>query len=920
MTTAIQDSAGAFADLIGPYSLIQKVGEGGMGEVWLAEQTRPLYRKVALKLIKAGMDTKQVIARFEAERQALALMDHPAIAKVYEAGETPRGLPYFAMEYVAGEPITLYCDRHRLSMPERLTLFALVCEGVQHAHQKGIIHRDLKPSNVLVAIQDEHPVPKIIDFGVAKATAQRLTEKTMYTEMGILIGTPEYMSPEQVEMTGLDVDTRTDVYALGVTLYEVLTGALPFEPEDLRKGGYQEIRRRIREVDPLRPSTRVKALGERSTDAAKNRQTDSGRLISRLKGDLDWIVMKALEKDRTRRYGSAAELAADVQRHLVDQPVLAGPPKALYRAGKFVRRHRFGVGAVAIAFVASVGFAATTAVQGARVARERDRANREAEVSRRVSEFMIGLFKVSDPSQVRGNTITAREILDKGAAEIAGELKEQADVKATLMDAMSRVYEALGLYDKAHPLAEEALALRRQTFGSEHMVVASSLRSLAGILDAKGGYAEAEALHRQGLAMQRKLRGNEHEAVALSLRGLAYNRYASGDHAEADSLYREALSMLRHLHGSDHEEVARCLMGLAIVLWAKDDYAGAEAVNREALGIQRRLLGNEHPEVASSLTNLGGVLFDKGDHAGAGLLYNEVLELQRKLRGNDHPFIATSLTNLANVHYSEGDYAGAAALYREALEMDRKLLGNEHPTVAEGLANLALALLAQGDHSGAEPLAREALDMRRKLLGTVHPALAWSLDTLGLVLSDKRDDKGAEALFREALEVNREVFGNDHSYVADNLTNLGWALYYQDRLADAEAAFRESLDIGRRVFRPDHPDIAASLIGLGDTLTEEGQAQQAEALLREALAILLKRPAEDILRVPVARSALGSCLTRLRKFDEAESLLLGSYSILQAQKPAGRLTQAARQHLFELYTAWGKPDKAAPYRVETADR
>jgi non-specific serine/threonine protein kinase/serine/threonine-protein kinase len=336
-----------------------------MGEVWLAEQTHPVRRQVALKVIKAGMDTAQVVARFEAERQALALMDHPAIATVYDGGSTPEGRPYFAMEHVKGEAITTYCDRQRLTTQARLELFMQVCEGVQHAHQKGIIHRDLKPSNVLVTIQDDHPVPKIIDFGVAKATAQHLTERTLYTELGVMIGTPEYMSPEQAEMGGLDIDTRTDVYALGVILYELLTGALPFDRKALRQAGFAEIQRKIREEEPPRPSTRITQHGPASTEAAANRHTEPRRLASELRGDLDRVTMRALEKDRTRRYQTANALAADVRHHLNNKPVAAGPPSTVYLATKFVRRHRFGVAAAATLVLLLVVFGVTMAVPGA---------------------------------------------------------------------------------------------------------------------------------------------------------------------------------------------------------------------------------------------------------------------------------------------------------------------------------------------------------------------------------------------------------------------------------------------------------------------------------------------------------------------------------------------------------------------------
>ncbi|HMC60946.1 MAG TPA: serine/threonine-protein kinase, partial [Candidatus Solibacter sp.] len=366
--------------VIGPYRLIEKIGEGGMAEVWRGEQTTPVRRTVAIKLIKAGMETKAMIARFESERQALALMDHPAIARVFDAGATAEGMPYFVMEYVPGMPITEYCDKYRLSTRERLELFMQVCEGVQHAHQKAIIHRDLKPSNVLISVQDGKPAIKIIDFGVAKALAQRLTEKTMFTEMGMLVGTPEYMSPEQAELTGRNVDTRTDVYSLGLILYELLVGALPFDSRELRRAGFAEILRRIREEDPPRPSTRLRTLGDSLAESARNRKTEPGVLARQLQVDLDWIAMKALEKDQTRRYGSPSDLAAEIGRYLRDEPVLASPPSVAYRAGKFARRHRAGVGVAAGVFLLLLGFAITMTVQARRIARERDRANREAEV------------------------------------------------------------------------------------------------------------------------------------------------------------------------------------------------------------------------------------------------------------------------------------------------------------------------------------------------------------------------------------------------------------------------------------------------------------------------------------------------------------------------------------------------------------
>jgi len=400
--TEIDDLEPSTPERIGNYRLLQKIGDGGMGLVYEAEQQQPVRRKVALKVIKLGMDTEQVVARFESERQALALMDHPNIARVFDAGATEQGRPFFAMEFVQGQPISEYCDKRRLSIRDRLELFIHVCEGVHHAHQKGIIHRDIKPTNVLVRDQDDKPVPKIIDFGISKATAsQRLSDKTVFTEMGQLVGTPEYMSPEQAEMGGTDIDTRTDVYLLGVMLYELLTGEQPFDAAELRRTGLNEFRRKVIEVDPPRPSTRVVGTGDHPAEVAGNRNTMLRQLQRRLRGDLDWITMKALEKDRARRYPSASELAQDIRRYLDTEPVMARPPSNLYRWRKFARRHKAGVGFAVVLFVLLTGFAVSMGILAKRFLEERDQKAQEAATARNVSQFLEGLFEVSDSPRFR---------------------------------------------------------------------------------------------------------------------------------------------------------------------------------------------------------------------------------------------------------------------------------------------------------------------------------------------------------------------------------------------------------------------------------------------------------------------------------------------------------------------------------------
>jgi serine/threonine protein kinase/tetratricopeptide (TPR) repeat protein len=785
-------SSGETGRTIGPYHLLEKIGEGGMGEVWVAEQHKPIHRRVALKLIKAGMDTKQVIARFESERQALAMMDHPAIAKVYDAGETPESRPYFVMEYVQGIPITTYCDRDRLTTQERLELFKHICEGVQHAHQKAIIHRDLKPSNILVAIQDGKAMPKIIDFGVAKATAQSLTERTMYTELGVMIGTPEYMSPEQAEMSGQNVDTRTDVYSLGAILYELLVGALPFDAKELRLAGFDEIRRRIREVDPPKPSTKLSTMGDASTTQAANRRTERPTLIRQIRGDLDWITMKALEKDRTRRYGSPSEMAADIDRYLHHQPIVARPPSTVYRAKKFVRRHRIGVGVAAAVAVLLVAFSVTTALQARRIARERDRANQEAEAARQVSDFLTGLFKVSDPSQARGNSVTAREILDKGADKISRELAGQPLVQGKLMTTMGFVYQSLGLYDPAQALLEKALETRAKTLGPDHPDVAVTMSDLATVVWRKGDFARAKVLQEKALAIREKRFGPDSAEVASSLHNLGTLNYTQGNYAEARRLLERALT------------------------------------------IREKVLGPEHADVAATLNSLGAIAYREGDFKRAGELWEQTLAIREKVLGPDHPYIAASLNNLAIVHTYTGDPKGAIPLLERVIKIQEKVLGPKHPDLATGYMNLGDAVSKSGDLVGAKPhYARAVAIMEAASPG--NPELARFLDRLASVSLAEKDVKGAQGLYERSLALRQKVLGPKHPEVGESLCGLANCASQAGRLKEAEALYEKALTVVRKPdggYYPSAYDVLKDFATLLRATHRDARAAEMEAQVR----------------------------------------------------------------------------------------
>jgi non-specific serine/threonine protein kinase/serine/threonine-protein kinase len=688
-----------------------------MGEVWLAEQSAPVKRHVALKIIKAGRYDESALIRFDLERQALALMDHPAIAKVFDAGSTAEGQPYFAMEYVAGLSITQYCDEKRLSPNERLLIFTKVCEGVQHAHQKAIIHRDLKPTNILVVEVDGKPVPRVIDFGLAKAISEQSESGTLVTRAGGLVGTPGYMSPEQMDPMVADVDTRADVYSLGVVLYELLTGVLALDAKQWESKPFHEVLRQVHEEEPTSPSTRLNN-DPAALAIAEKRSTDPRQLASMLRGDLDWITLKALERDRTRRYGTPAELAADLGRYLRNEPVIARPPTLVYRTKKYVQRHKFGVAAATAAALLLVAFGVMQAVQLRRTTRERDRADR-------VTKFMTGMFKVSNPSEARGNAVTAREILDKSSKDIETGLRKDPELQAQLMETMAQTYAGLGLYRRAQDLVEHARAIQSSLFGERKRETLASESYLAQLLRAQGHLPEAEKLLQTTIEAQRQVLGPNDPDTLASMDRLGYV-YANGARpADAESLFRQTLSAERKVLGPDDPQTLGTLNELAEVLTPQGRYTEADQIYGELIAAQKRTLGPDHPATLLSMSHAAENLEEEGRLQEAEELYSNVIAAQRRVVGPEHPQTLRAMTMLAVTMMKEGRYAEADKLQSQVIEIKARVLGPTHTSTLQSMEMEALNLSREGRYADSEKMFRDVIETAEKTDQPATVAEAW---------------------------------------------------------------------------------------------------------------------------------------------------------------------------------------------------
>jgi len=852
---------------IGPYKLLQVIGEGGMGIVYLAEQNEPVNRKVALKVIKPGMDCRQAIARFEAERQALAMMDHVNIARVFDAGATPSGLPYFVMELVHGVPITAYCDDNRLTPRQRLELFVPVCQAIQHAHQKGIIHRDIKPSNVMVTLYDGMPVPKVIDFGVAKATEQKLTERTLFTQYGTMIGTLEYMSPEQAEMSALGVDTRSDIYSLGVLLYELLTGGTPLSRQRVRDGAYDEVLRMIKEEEPPRPSTRLSDSGESLASISAQRQMEPAKLTRLVRGELDWIVMKTLEKDRGRRYETASDFAADVRRYLNDERVLACPPSPGYRFRKILRRNKGPVLAASLILLTLLGGIAGTTIglfraveagraegmqrqlaeaneQKALAAAEAQKKSKETAMAREAETLAVlafvqdKVFAAARPEGQEGGLgreVTLRQAVEAALPFVAAGFTDQPLVEAQLRMTLGTSFSYLGDADIAAEQFEAARAIYARHRGSNHPDTLESMSGLGVSYADLGRHPEALQLREETLALAKAEFGLNHPFTLTSMSNLAVSYTDLHRHVEALKLDEETLVLRKASLGHDHLDTLASMGNLANSYYDLNRYVEALQLHEETLALAKAKIGPDHLFTLSCMHNLAMCYAVLDRHHEALTLNEDTLALRKEKLGPDHLDTFKSMNNLAINYAALGRRAEALQLHEDTLALLKAKLGPDHPETLTSMTNVADSYYVLGRHIDALQLRVEMLALMKAKLGSDH------LDTLkcmvGLANSYDRLGRDTDALNlrEETMALTKAEFGSSHPLTLASTNNLAASYHALGRHADALNLGEETLALRKAKLGPDHPDTLASMWGVAASLVQLDRGAEAVPIIDECV-------------------------------------------------------------------------------------
>jgi serine/threonine protein kinase/tetratricopeptide (TPR) repeat protein len=843
---------------IGPYKLLEQIGEGGFGVVFMAEQQQPVRRKVALKIVKPGMDTRQVVARFEAERQALALMDHPNIAQIFDGGSTESGRPYFVMELVRGIPITEFSDRRHLSIRERLVLFNHVCQAVQHAHQKGIIHRDLKPSNVMVTRHDVTPVVKIIDFGIAKATGQPLTDKTLFTNFAQMIGTPMYMSPEQAQMSGLDVDTRSDVYSLGVLLYELMTGHTPFDKQRLRTVAYDEMVRIIREEEPVRPSTRISTLGPAANTVPIDRNSTPQKLSQLLRGELDWIVMKALEKDRNRRYDSAGALGNDVQCYLDDEPVLACPPTLGYRMHKTARRHKAALATTAIVFVAmATGTAvaiwqaviATRAEWHAIVATGKEEKAKEAAQAREAeAKAILGFFednvinaaRPTDTEGGKGASVTLRQALESSIPYVQDKFADQPSVEARLRMSLGRSFYFLGDWKQSQAQYTRARDLNAMLRGRDDPTTLNCVMHQATLMTMLGQPGEAAASLQDVLAIQKTNLGPDHDDTLRCMVFLATAYDALSRRTDALALREEIVAIQKARFGPEHPKTINALYGLSNSYAALGRAAEALPLQEAMVAYRKTTLGPEASDTLNSMNNLGSTYDLLHRYADSLKLHEEVLVIRKTKFGPDHPATIKCMNDLADTYWRIRQYEKGALLNKDALALCHVRFDPNHPETLRCMNLLAANLDGLGRHGEAMTLREESLRGHRVTFGSAHSdtlssmrQYAWSLVKVG---------RGAEAVPILDECIKGASAADVYPTVISNALQL--RLRYFREVKDAAGCLdtaRKWDDLGRTdaeslYNRACAHAVTAEVMRDQDPAGSDAQARRAVAILKQAVA------------------------------------------------------------------------------------